>query len=82
MTPALRCEYCKLEGHSGASCNRPEGVAARGGRVLHLGDADNPVGFNHASREKVTRGAARGGRTSAARRRAAAVVTTLAGDAS
>lgn len=50
----MRCEHCGLEGHTGAGCNRPEGVAARGGKVIRI--HTNPIGWNRASATSTARG--------------------------
>lgn len=58
--PGVRCEHCGLP-HPSNRCNRPEGVAARGGRVLRVGDLPNSMAGSEES--------ARRGRDNAARKR-------------
>lgn len=47
------CEACGLPGHRAVSCNRPEGIALRGGKLrMH----EQPIGFSSVPYRSVERG--------------------------
>ena len=61
----MTCVHCGLP-HPSATCNRPEGVAARGA-VLRM--SERPVGWPSVSSESSARGRAKGGRNRRLRER-------------
>ncbi len=61
----MKCAHCGLP-HRSEQCNRPEGIAARGGVCrMH----ERSIGWASASRESVLRGTRRGGRVAWTNRR-------------
>lgn len=59
---APRCRHCGFD-HPSRRCNRPEGVAAHGGRVLRI--SDQPIEWAKAAQEhQKARGRACGYRSS------------------
>ena len=61
------CRYCGLEGHDGSRCNRPEGVASRGGVVIRM--SDQAPTWRNAGRAGVLRGSRLGAAAASRRRR-------------
>lgn len=51
------CAACGLRGHSQVTCNRPEGVAARGGVILRI--ATRSLAWAGENKESIERGIAK-----------------------
>lgn len=57
------CQLCGLPGHQAKTCNRPEGVAHRNGRVLTMDDI--PPTWKNASPLGLSKAASAGGKAKA-----------------
>lgn len=64
----MTCSHCGLS-HPSDRCNRPEGIASRGGRKLKL--SDHSLAFVHAPARSLRRGRRIGGRSAWSARRVA-----------